>query len=73
MNEKIKLALIDQIVSDFFEFGEEKDSSERKLGKAEGAMSAIYSVINTEIKDENALCADGMDEQIDPETGGLLL
>lgn len=73
MNEKIKLALIDQIVSDFFEFGEEKDSSDRKLGKAEGAMNAIYSVINTEIKDKNAPAIDQIDELIDPETGERIL
>lgn len=73
MNEKMKLAIIDQIISDFFEFGDEKDSSERKLGKAEGAMNAIYSVINTEIKDKNAPAIDQIDELIDVETGERIL
>ena len=57
MNEKMKLAAVNEIIGDFFEFGDEEESTERKLGKAEGTMNAIYSVINTELKEEKGLKA----------------
>ena len=73
MNEKMKLAAVNEIIGDFFEFGDEEESTERKLGKAEGTLNAIFSVINLVYKDESAPVINQVYEQIDPETGGLLL
>lgn len=73
MNEKMKLAIINEIVGDFIEFGNEEDSTERKLGRAEGTLDAINAVVGVSFEEKDAPAIDCADDQIDPETGGLLL
>lgn len=48
----MKLAVIDQIICDFYECSDEKQSTDRKLGNAEGALGAIFSVINVEYENK---------------------